>query len=497
MEKARRIPAVAMSLSFAATDAGGVEATTEPAPRPANADGPATTNAPSIGVPLGYILFGLACLAGVIGALIARPTVLSTYHYNQYVVAAAHLALLGWIASVVFGALYQLVPVALETRLFSERLAVVHLLLHVVGVLGMVWSFWHWNLKHVGHWGSAFALGVALLLFNIIATLIRSRRWTPVSLGIGSAITWLMVTVVAGLALAAGKCSYESIENLSSDSPLAITLRGLEATAAFIARFDQMSIMHAHAHLGALGCFVLLIVTLSFKLLPMFLLSEVQSERRVWWILALLNGGLLGLSFTMATRSAWKLLFAGTVLVALLVYVVEIGAILQARKRRVLDPPLKMFLWSLTILIPIGILAAILSWPGLTLTVITGQLENLYGFLAVFGLMTMAILGMLFKILPFLVWYGTYSRHLGRARVPALGDMYSNRLVVAGAVAHALALVIVSAGILLSNAAAVRWGGTVLAAAVILHGVNFALILSHRVRPRLTGGTSSDEKGIR
>ena len=58
-------------------------------------------------------------------------------------------------------------------------------------------------------------------------------------------------------------------------------------------------------------------------------------------------------------------------------------------------------------LVPIAGLAAVLSWPGLPLTAFTGQLENLYGFLAVFGLISTAVLGMLFKILPFLVWYAT------------------------------------------------------------------------------------------
>lgn len=457
-----------------------------PAERPATAvAGPATVNAPSIIVPLSFILFGVACLAGVAVLLIYRPTILSTYHYNQYIVAVSHLALLGWIGSVVFGALYQLVPVALETRLFSERQALAHLALHIVGVLGMIWSFWHWDLKQVGHWGSAFAVGVGLILFNLVRTVIRSRKWNPVSVGISCAITWLMLTVMAGLALAAAKCSYESIETMSDSNPLGITLRGLEWVGAVVGRFDQMSLMHTHAHLGALGCFVLLIVTLSFKLLPMFLLSEVQNERRTWWVIGLLNLGLLGLVFTMATRSPWKLLFTGVLLVALLLYAFELRAILRARKRRVLDWPLGMFLWSLAVLVPMGGLAAVLSWPGLPLSVFTGQLENLYGFLAVFGLLSTAVLGMLFKILPFLVWYGTYSVHIGRSQVPALAEMYSNQLVRIGGVIYIVGVVIVSVGILSSHAVVVRWGGVALALAVTLHGVNFALILRHWLRPQL------------
>lgn len=446
---------------------------------------PATQNAPSVSVPLGFIVFGLLALVGVGVVLILRPSILSTYHYNQHVVATTHLAVLGWIGSVVFGTLYQLVPVVLETRLHSERLAKLHLGLHIVGSLGMVWSFWHWNLKHVGHWGSAFALGVALLVWNLGRTILRSRSWTPISAGIASALAWLTLAVTVGLAVAAGKCSYESIEGMSAENPLAITLRGLEMAGQFVARFDQMSLMHAHAHLGVVGCFVLLIVTLSFKLLPMFLLSHVRNWRKVWWIIGMLNLAMVGLTVTLALRNPLKLLFAGILVGTLVLYAIEVYSILRSRQRRGVDWPLRVFLSSLTVALPLIALALVLSWPGLPLTVFTGQLENLYGFLGLFGLVSSAILGMLFKILPFLVWYGTYSKHLGHAKVPTFTDMYSDRLLSWGMLFYALSLVMISTGILVGSNTGVRWGGIAMVAGLLILGMNFASILTHLIKPRL------------
>ena len=83
---------------------------------------------------------GLAALLFGMGWLTARPSLLATYHYNQSVIAATHLFVLGWICTVVMGSMYQLVPVALETRLYSERLAAVQFVCHVVGFIGMVAS---------------------------------------------------------------------------------------------------------------------------------------------------------------------------------------------------------------------------------------------------------------------------------------------------------------------------------------------------------------------
>ena len=48
------------------------------------------------------------------------------------------------------------------------------------------------------------------------------------------------------------------------------------------------------------------------------------------------------------------------------------------------------------------------------------------------GVVALAIIGMLYKIIPFLVWFGVYSKHIGRAQVPALADMYSPRLQMIG-----------------------------------------------------------------
>src|SRR5215475_12898928 len=89
----------------------------KPAPTPVGAQ------APSVTVPLMFILTGLLALCGGTVWLVFQPVLLATYHYNQYVIAVTHLFVLGWICSVVMGAMYQLVPVALETRLYSQRLA--------------------------------------------------------------------------------------------------------------------------------------------------------------------------------------------------------------------------------------------------------------------------------------------------------------------------------------------------------------------------------------
>lgn len=432
--------------------------------RAAAGAGPAQSGAPpnaaSVVLPLAFVLAGVVALLVGVGWLTARPDILATYHYNQYVLAVTHLFTLGFVSSVVMGAMYQLVPVALETHLHSEWLARWHLAAHLPGVIGMVWMFWVWNLKQVGHFGSLVALGIGLFVFNMARTLRRVPRWNVVATGIASAVVWLALTGLAGLYVSAAKCW--------TFSP-----------------FSPIPQMHAHAHLGGVGFFVLMIVAVSYKLVPMFSLSAVQSPGRAGWSIGLLNGGLAGLFVTILLDSPWKLLFALVIVAALSLYAMEMRAILRARKRRPLDWALRYFLTAISLLAPLCGLALVLCWPGLPATAFTAQLENVYGLLALLGVVTMAILGMLYKIVPFLVWFARYSPEVGRCRVPALSDLYSPVLQRAGYWIYLAGLGALTLATALGHEAAVRAACAVLAAGVAVFALNVGLILRHLARPTL------------
>ena len=141
---------------------------------------------------------GMLALFTGVGLLVLRPEMLATYHYNQYVIAATHLFVLGWICTIVMGAMYQLVPVALETKLYSEKLAAWQFAFHLVGFTGMVWMFWTWNMKQVGHFGSVLRVGVGLFVYNIARTLLRVPRWNVIATAVASALGWLSLAVCVG-----------------------------------------------------------------------------------------------------------------------------------------------------------------------------------------------------------------------------------------------------------------------------------------------------------
>lgn len=446
---------------------------------------PTGVNAPSVTLPLRFMLTGLASLFIGVSWLIARPAMLATYHYNQYVIAVTHLFVLGFLCSVVMGAIYQLVPVALETKLYSERLAKWQFAFHVIGFIGMVWMFRGWNMKQVGHFGSVLTVGVGLFVYNIARTLGRVPKWNVTAFAVAAALAWISTAVLAGLTIATAKCVYESDSGLATAPGVKSVVGGLSALASFMSRFDAISAMHAHAHLGIIGFFLLLIVGVSYKLIPMFTLSEMTCRRRAAWSVALLNLGLAGAFVTILRRTAWKPAFALVIIGGLVLYGMEMRAILRARKRGPLDWGLTSFLTAIALLAPLSGLGLVLSLPGLAPTPFMGQMENVYGFVMLLGVVAFAIVGMLYKIVPFLVWYHCYSKQIGRVKVPALAEMYSPRLQALGFWTYLLALAATTTTTALGSETGVRWSCGLLALSLGVFAVNMGGILAHLIRPRL------------
>jgi hypothetical protein len=108
-----------------------------------------------------------------------------------------------------------------------------------------------------------------------------------------------------------------------------------------------------------------------------------------------------------------------------------------------------------------------------------------YGFLALIGVVTFAILGMLYKVVPFLVWYASYSKAVGRSKVPALADLYSPALQAAGYWLFLASLLLTSVATAFGHETCVRTGCGVLLASVAVFVVNIGNVLTHLFRPRI------------
>ncbi len=355
-------------------------------------------------LPLRYFAYGLVSLA-VFGAALPflAQDALVQHHYTHHTVALTHLVVLGWITTIILGAAIQLVPVALGVPLHSARLARWTFWCHATGVTGMVASFWIWNFHVLLWFGSLVAAGLSLFIYNMARTLRKMPAHDLVSIHLATALAYLAITFLAG--------EYLMHDKLGMFSP-----------------FGVLGAIHAHAHLAAMGWIVMMMIGVSYRLVPMFTLSKIQNTRRAWMAYLYLNMGIIGIFIGLLLQAAWlpiPVLIAGT---GLSFWLWEMLAIVRDRKRPNLDGALKQARVALAHLPPLFLIGLWLSWPRPSLTFWTAQGQTSYGVLAFMGLISLFIVAMLYKIIPFLVWYHVYAPQVGLRPVPKLTDLYSERL---------------------------------------------------------------------
>ncbi len=361
---------------------------------PARSPGGQDGKTPSPTLPLRYLLG--AAVAFVLAAL-GVPWLsgeLAAHYYHPRVVALTHMVALGWITLTVMGASYQLIPLVLERPLWSERLARWQFVIFVGGVIGMVAHFWiaRWN-------GLVWAAGVVGLgmtahVVNVGLSLRGIPRWTFTARCFALALVGLAGTVLFGLTLGANR------------------LWGFFAG-------DLLATLHAHFHLALLGWIAPVVVGVSARVYPMFLLAPEPSG----WPGRLQLWGLgLGVPAVVAGLLVEPvLLVPGALAVgaALGAHATWVLRMVRARKRPTLDWGLRFALTGTACLVPAAALG--LAFAG---SLLGGPRAALaYAVLALGGWVSLTIVGMMLEIVPFLVWFRVYGPRVGKEPVPTLAQL--------------------------------------------------------------------------
>jgi cbb3-type cytochrome oxidase subunit 1 len=331
----------------------------------------------------------------------------SGFHFKPIILALTHIATLGWITMIIFGALFQLIPVVLEVKLHSEKLAEIQFWIFTIGIIGFVYSFFDFGSSKIMI-SSAVILNIAMLLFsyNSIATLLRVKKWNLTGYYLSAAIFYFFVTAIAGLLLA------------------------INLFHPYI-KANHLNYLNLHVHLAFIGWVSMVIMGVSFKLIPMFTLSHGYSLKSGWWAFILINAGLLGLSTVMHYQNTGVLFYLFSILIAAGIYIFlyQIRLIFKKRLRKKFDVGIKFSVTSyivLAIVTLLGLIISIIDYNNVT------NLTLIYGSLIVFGFVSFLIVGQMYKIVPFLVWYHKYSSKVGLEKVPLLKEMFNEKYAYIG-----------------------------------------------------------------
>ncbi len=411
-------------------------------------------------LPLAFMGLALVWLAAAALMLALAPGLLALPHTHPHVVALTHAWVLGFFVTVACGATYQLAPVALGTTLVGERSGWWHFWLHAIGVPGMVYSFWVWDLEQLGHFGTAVAVGVVLFSINVWRTVRRAGRSGVVATSLILSAGWLLLAVLLGLLLAANR--------FWGFIPL-----------------DPVALLRAHAHIGLAGFFLTLLQGVAFQLVPMFTLGDVRDWRRAKAGLWLAQGGLLVLAPALAWHLAF-LAFAGAAAIVAGVFSSAWGLAraLDTRKKRRLDPGVRVFLLGAIVLCIAAVAGLALLAPGTPWGSAPGGFGAMtYAVLVLGGGLLPCIAGMLCKIVPFLTWMRAYGPKVGRGPTPAAGALTQPRLEAAAFALQIAALVPLLIGTWLLHPVWLGVGAWILFAGVLLFLGDMAGVMRHLWRP--------------
>jgi hypothetical protein len=403
-------------------------------------------------LPLAFIGGGLIAFAAALAWQATRPTLLLTPYLHPHVVALAHLWLPGFLLSVTIGAFYQLMPVVTGAPLrASDRGLWLHLVAHLAGVSAMVVGFTRGRYDWVGVGGLFVSAGVLYLGVVTWRTFARAAKRDAPAWSFPLAAGWLAATVIAGVLLAFHK-----------RHPF------LPLSAA--------DLLKAHAHLGLAGFFLTLLQGVTFQLVPMFTMGERRKPRLVWAGLIATQCGQIAL----APALTWGWTWAGWMGAALLTggvvcSGVALVATLGARRRRRLEPGLLAFMIGAVLL---GVALA----TGLTLRAIDGvwpQVVTSYGLVIVPGALSLMVLGMGCKIVPFLVWMRAYGPKVGKEPVPLATALASRKFEYSWLAAHMVGLAVLIVAVIAANAFLAGAGAWLLAAGGLVLLINFAGVFAH------------------
>jgi hypothetical protein len=401
-----------------------------------------------------YIYAALSFLAATVLLFTSAE---SLKYFSPQTLAITHTMTLGWGTMIILGASHQLVPVLIEGKLFSNLLAYLSFVSAAIGIPLLVYAFYAFDMKLPAQTGAVLVnAAVALFLINVLGSIFKSKKENVHAIFVFTATIWLFITTVVGLLLV---CNF---------------------TDDFLPK-DSLHYLSLHAHMGIAGWFLLLIIGVGSRLIPMFLISKYNNTKLLWWIYALINFGLISFVFIFLylPQTLLYLLPVASVLSALLLFAYYCYNSYQQRIRKQVDEQMKLSLLSVLMMI-VPILFLIIVMILLLMSIENTQLILLYGFTIFFGWITSIILGMTFKTLPFIVWNKVYHAKAGLGKTPSPKDLFSSKLFNSMAFIYIAGFLCFVMGVIFSDDLLIKAGALFLFFCALLYNANVFRIILHK-----------------
>lgn len=388
--------------------------------------------------------------------LVLSSNAFGLHYFQPPILAVTHTMALGWGTMMILGASHQLFPVIIEGKLFSNLLAYLSFGITGLGIPLLVYAFYTFNMNFPAQCGALLVnLGILCFLTNITASLATSKKRNVHAFFVLAATLWLFTATIIGFLLV-----------LNFTNP--------------IFEKDSLHYLSLHAHLGIGGWFLLLVMGVGTRLIPMFLISKYSHPALLWTIFILINTALAGFILTfLYTKGGYLFIiplvaiFAAVALFAFYCY-----KSYKVRIRRQTDNQIRISLFSILMMgIPLLLITTFMIL--LTLSQFDARLIMAYGFSIFFGWITAIIFGMTFKTLPFIIWNKVYHHRAGLGKTPNPKDLHDAKLFNIMGISYLSGFVLFISGILFSYSPLLKVSAFTLLLAAILYNWNVFRVIFH------------------
>lgn len=334
---------------------------------------------------IGLIVFFLASL------FLFTIDVTSLSYLDPKILSLMHLFLLGFVMMIIFGAMAQLIPVTLEVGHSCVELYYVIWPLLVIGSFLMFFGFSYLPIL-LPFGGLIVLISMFIFLVEVFLTIKKVKKYNNVIKSLIVSNLFLFLGVIVGIILA---LAYAGI----------ITV-------------DMDALLKVHVFLLVLGYIVITIMALSLILLPMFGLSHNFSQKplNLAVIITSISVTLVLISNLFDIKYIDYLGYALSS-IALLIFFYQVFLIYKTRARKEIDIYVYHLFFAFFSLIVSIIFALVYIYTSIEKALLIS------GFLLIFGFFSFVIIGHIYKIVPFLVWFEKFAPFVGKKPVPMLADM--------------------------------------------------------------------------
>ena len=387
-------------------------------------------------------------VAGAVGLVWIAPELAVGAYPSPHVAGITHLFTLGWITTTIFGALAQLLPVALGAPIRSTRVGHASFFTFVPGAglfaAGLASS--SLMLEHIGI--GLITVGIILEVANIAASLPQAKNRDVTWGAVIIAISFLASTLVLGVIL---------LHNLHS---------------GFIAN-ARLTTLATHLHVALVGWVLVMIVGVSHRLLPMFLLAHGADTRWTRRALALLTAGVLALTTGLIARLA-PAVWLGAALIdgGIACFIWQAYSFYRVRVRKKIDVGMRFVGTAIGFLA----LAAVLGSALVVVGPAHARLATMYITVGLLGGIVLYVTGFFYKIVPLLAWTARFRGKMGKGPVPTVAQMYSAKVAHVQLGLMALGVVLLASGIGAAAPHVTRCGAVLFLVGVILFTTQIARV---------------------